>query len=457
MTASTVVIACDTFAPDHNGTATFAKNLSIGLRTKGVEVHVIAPASSRLYGTFREVHDGVPLIVHRLKSRRLPFQPTQRFVVPFGLTKKMEDLLSVIKPDLVHIQSHINIGHHAALAAKKANLKVVATNHIDTEAIIDNVLSLPKFVKDYLSKWLLSDAGRVLRQVDAVVASTTESANRLSKATGIKNVETISGGVRIPQSFISGNLNPDRNQICYLGRLDREKHVYVLIAAMARLQDLPSVKLKLIGEGSQSAELQRLVSDLGLNSKIDFLGALDDAKAFEVVQNSGVFVMPSTQELQSMANLEAMALGRPVVAAHAGAVPELVVNGENGKLYTPDKPGELAKAVRAILELPNSEYNRLSSGAKATAKKHNFENTLAGYLDVYSAVQNQSLELEPRLLGSLALGKAANGVLEQLDGAKGEAFRTFSEIRFTIEGKTKKASKTLSASLRKAINRIRND
>lgn len=54
-----VLIAADTFPPDVNGAATFAEQLAVGLAERGHEVHVVAPASSRQYGTFDEEHQGV--------------------------------------------------------------------------------------------------------------------------------------------------------------------------------------------------------------------------------------------------------------------------------------------------------------------------------------------------------------------------------------------------------------
>lgn len=222
MNPKVIAIACDTFAPDHNGTATFAKHLACELQERNYEVHVIAPATSRLYGTFREKHDGVALVVHRLKSYRLPFQPTQRFVSPLGLTRKIRGLIGAIKPDVVHIQSHINIGHHAAIAAQAEAIRLVATNHLDAESLVENALLVPNFVKRFLAQLLLKDAANVFKIADAVASPSKRAAQMLEKVAPQKRVFTISGGVKT--DLYSNLPDPDQHDrsLLYVGRLDEK-------------------------------------------------------------------------------------------------------------------------------------------------------------------------------------------------------------------------------------------
>ena len=71
-----IVIPCDTFAPDINGAARFAERLAGGLVRKGHEVHIIAPAFDTSEGPRIENHDGVDMIVHRLRSHKVPQHKT---------------------------------------------------------------------------------------------------------------------------------------------------------------------------------------------------------------------------------------------------------------------------------------------------------------------------------------------------------------------------------------------
>jgi glycosyltransferase involved in cell wall biosynthesis len=457
MTARTVVLATDTFAPDHNGTANFTKRLAVGLQLQGIEVHVIAPATSRLYGTFREKHDGVPIIVHRLKSSRIPLQPAQRFVSPIALTSKLKGLLKAISPDLVHIQSHINIGHHAALAAKELGLRLVATNHVDAKSFVENALVLPAFAKNFLARTLIADSGRVMRLCDVVVTPSRIASELLTKSTGLAAVQTVSGGVN-PAVYtdLPAPKQADR-VLTYVGRLDREKHVYVLLEAMAKLPSDFKLDLNIIGGGAQLAELTTLAAQLKIERRIHFLGELGDHEVVEELGRSSAFVMPSTQELLSLATLEAMAAGRPVIAARALALADLVTDGTSGLLFQPDSANDLAKTIQVMFTQPEENFQSLAVAAKQTALNHSIENALAKYLAFYfGETAEQPKNIQP-ILGSVRLGRAANGVIERLDGVRGQVLETFTDARFTILRSTKSARKKISRSLADAISRIRKD
>lgn len=469
---STIVLACDTFNPDHNGTATFAKNLACALQSQKFEVHVIAPATSGLYGTFRESHDGVPLIVHRLKSRRLPFQPAQRFVNPIGLTSKLEGLIRAIAPDVVHIQSHLNIGHHAASAASNSSIRLVATNHLDTEHLVDNVLLGPQFLKQFVAKALLRDAARIFRAADVVVAPTRRAAEILNRVIPGKHIYAISGGVDLARFEDLPKAVRDDFRITYVGRLDREKHVYVLLKAIELLPQ--KMKLDIVGSGSQESELLALAKELQIEDRVTFFHDLDDSAVTEKLGQASVFVMPSVQELQSMATLEAMAAGRPIVAADAMALPLLVVSGSNGYLYRPDSALDLAFQLQKLFSLDEKSFDEMGSNSKLRAQRHDLASTVQSYARIYAGVDpsesdvsqgsdySATLGVGERLAslvkrGTAGVERGANGVLERLDGVRGSVVETFQDVRFTIERRGRRVAKKISNSLRKALEALRRD
>lgn len=472
MVAKSVVIACDTFAPDHNGSATFAKNLACTLQRVDHEVHVIAPATSKLYGTFREKHDGVAIIVHRLKSYRLPFHPTQRFVSPIGLTKKISGLIGAIKPDVVHVQSHLNIGQHAANAAVSKKIRLIATNHLDAEHLVENVLLAPKFVKRFLANMLIRDASRVFKAADVVVAPTLRSAQMMQSVTPKLEVLAISGGVDLSAYRGLPVATQSAQTIIYVGRLDREKHVYVLLEALAKLPK--TLKLQIIGSGSQQAELFTLAKDLNVSSRVQFFEDLSDQEVIERLGKSSVFVMPSIQELQSMATLEAMAAGRPVIGANSMALPNLVEDGVNGYLFKPDSPQDLAQKLEKVFALDEKTFNGFALASQKKAEGHDLLKTVESYARLYAgdshlpniAESDQDFKAEPTIANRLAelmrrgtrgLEQGTNGVIERLDGVRGSVLETFGDVRFNIERRSKRVAKKLSSSLRRALERIRRD
>lgn len=474
MTSMKVLIACDTFAPDHNGTATFSKNLAVSLQKRGYEVHVIAPATSKLYGTFREKHDDTPIIVHRLKSYRLPLQPSQRFVNPIRLTNRVNGLIKAIQPQIVHIQSHINIGHHAAVAAVLNQTRLVATSHIDAQSLVENAILAPKFVKNFLTKLLLKDAARVFSSAAVISAPTKRAAQMLEGAVAGLRVLPISGGVDIDLF----NTLPEPTQVdrklLYVGRLDREKHVYVLLEAIAKLPKSFQISLDVVGSGSQANELSKLATELGISELVHFTGELSEAELLSKLGESSVFVMPSIQELQSMATLEAMAAGRPIIAADAMALPHLVHAGENGYLFKPDSPTDLANKIQAVFDLSKSDFAKLSQGSRVLAESHDLAATIDVYERLYKGldVAETTLDNDPEYeapisttkrftnfvrRGSRTLERETNGVIERLDDVRGNVLESFGEVRFSIERRSRKATKKLSNSLKRALERIRRD
>ncbi len=474
MTSMTVVIACDTFAPDHNGTATFSKNLAVTLQRRGYEVHVIAPATSKLYGTFREKHDDTPIIVHRLKSYRLPFQPSQRFVNPMRLTNRVNGLLRAIKPQVVHIQSHINIGHHAAAAAQLNKIRLIATSHIDAQSLVENAILAPKFVKNFLTKLLLKDAARVFKAADAISAPTKRAAQMLESAVRELKVLAISGGVDVDLYSHLPEPSFNSKKLLYVGRLDREKHVYILLEALARLPKDAGVTLEIVGGGSQANELKALAGELSIDDVVTFAGELSDEEVINKLGESSAFVMPSVQELQSMATLEAMASGRPIIAANAMALPHLVHEGENGFLFKPDSPSDLASKISKLFALTSSEFAKLSSGSRFLVEAHDLAATVDVYERLYKGLEviETTLDNDPEYeapisttkrfanfvrRGSKSIERGTNGVIERLGDARGSVVESFAEVRFSIERRGRRATKKLSNSLRRILNSIRKD
>ena len=107
-----------------------------------------------------------------------------------------------------------------------------------------------------------------------------------------------------------------------------------------------------VGVGSLRPSLEALTQALGFDTTVTLLGAVDDDELLVAYARADVFVMPGTAELQGIATLEAMATGLPVVAADAMALPHLVCDGVNGRLYAPGDVGRPADDLQLLLRDP---------------------------------------------------------------------------------------------------------
>jgi len=136
-----------------------------------------------------------------------------------------------------------------------------------------------------------------------------------------------------------------------VGNLFPIKGQRLLISAFARLrQRLPAAHLLLVGEGPDRPALERLAAAHGQQEHVHFLGARADAPA--ILAASDVVAVPSLAEGLPLVPLEALALGKPVVATRAGGLPEIIAHGVTGLLVPPRRPEALAAALLAVLTQP---------------------------------------------------------------------------------------------------------
>lgn len=379
----TIVIACDTFPPDINGAARFAERLAGGLARRGHDVHIIASAYNSKHGTFREVIDGVEMTVHRLLSFKLPQHETLRWMWPFTIGSEATKIFNRIKPDVVHIQSHLIMGRFIIGAAKRAGIRVVATNHIMPENLIKYSVIIPKFLENAAMRWAWRDAGRFFAKVDAITTPTRRAAELLEAATGMTGVLAISCG--IDASKFRNTTAPSNNppRVLFLGRLDYEKHIHNLLRAVAMLPRELGVEVELVGRGGEQAYLEELAAELGIRNQVHFYGHISEEDLPKAYERCTVFAMPSIAELQSIATMEAMASGRPVVAADAMALPHLVHDGDNGYLFPPDDIEAFADRLIKVLTADETELERLSENSLHLIKSHDIQRTLAIFEKLY--------------------------------------------------------------------------
>ena len=378
-----IVIGCDTFPPDINGAARFAERLAGGLVKHGHEVHIIAPAYSEAFGDFTEIHDDVPMTVHRIRSFKMPQHKTLRWIWPYTLKSQTDALLRKIQPDAVHIQSHLIMGRYLAKSAKEQGIRLLATNHIMPENLIKYSVIIPKWFEKTAMKLAWRDAGRILRSADFITTPTRRAANLLEAAAGLDGVLAISCGIdasKFANAKPTSNENPS---ILFLGRLDYEKHIHNLLKAVAMLPKSLNVKVELVGDGGERKHLEQLAFELGIAQNVKFLGHITDEELPLAYERATVFAMPSIAELQSIATMEAMASGRPVVAADAMALPHLVHDGDNGYLFPPDDVVAFADRLRRVLTADEAELKRLSSNSLHLIQAHDIQRTISIFEGLY--------------------------------------------------------------------------
>lgn len=156
----------------------------------------------------------------------------------------------------------------------------------------------------------------------------------------------------MPNPVSSNHLAPlnDRvgRNIIFMGRLEREKGVFDLLSAYARVAGrMPGARLVLCGAGSQRDALAHQANELGIAESTVFPGWLEGKEKSDLLATAQVFVLPSYAEGMPMSVLEAMSAGIPVVATRVGACAEMLDDGRCGFLVAPGKVEDLAGALIA--------------------------------------------------------------------------------------------------------------
>lgn len=464
-----MLIASDTFPPDINGAARFTERLAGGLVRNGNDVHVIAPAYSKQWGSFTEIHDGVPMTVHRLRSHKLIVHKTLRFVWPHTLKKKVDLILDGFEPDAVHSQSHIVLGRILAKSSKERGIRLIATNHLMPENIL-RYLHLPEFLDKRIKAAMWKDTGAVLSKFDHVTTPTRRAAELLENAAGIENVLSISCGIDATKFANDTKTTNKPFRVLFLGRLDWEKHVHNLLRAMAKLPKEIDFQIEIAGDGSQRKYLEDLASELKIRDRVKFLGHISEEELPLAYERATVFAMPSIAELQSIATMEAMASGRPVIAANAMALPHLVHSGDNGYLFEADDVDDFAACLLKVATADQKELDRLSENSIHLIQSHDIKRTLAIFEGLYRGDQDarqqsdDNLEAYSKPIGKLSVAvrkaearmrKQALLALGKITDLGDEIKDGFDELRADVVKQAKKVDKQVRKGVKKTVGKAK--
>ncbi len=375
------MIGADTFPPDINGAANFASRLAAGLTARGHQVHVVAPAPSRKHGTWVEQHDGASFTVHRLRSWRWYPHDWLRFALPWRSQANAAKILDAVRPDVVHLQSHIVVGRGLARQATKRGIRLIGTNHFMPENMIEHTL-IPKFLQNLAISLAWKDAAKTFSLCEAVTSPTRRAASFLEAETHLTGVHAISCGIDA-NNYVPSFAPRTENRILFVGRVTGEKNIDVLLRAVAALQPELDVKLDIVGGGDLLHPLQQLAVELGIASRVTFLGYLTDDELRATYTRATLFVMPSIAELQSIATMEAMASGLPVVAADAMALPHLVHDGGNGYLFEPGNVADLAAKLTDVLTASDARLTELKKASLTLITAHDIQRTISTFESLY--------------------------------------------------------------------------
>jgi 1,2-diacylglycerol 3-alpha-glucosyltransferase len=386
-----ILIATDTYYPDVNGAAYFTYRLATILAKRGHNVFVMCPSRS-----FRNtVSNDKGVTVYGIRSIHLPVYRDFR-VSPLFTSRIIRGVVKEISPDIVHIQNHFLIGKEAVSAAKKLGIPIIGTNHFMPENLV-HYLHLPRIAERWAQKLAWRQFVRVFEQLDFVTTPTKTAAELLVKAGLNKDVVPISCGIDLERFKPTNDglylkrrfaIPTNKPVLLYVGRLDKEKRIDMILRALPDILRVTSVHLVLAGIGKEKQKLEELTEKLGIQKAVTFTGFVPDKDLQNIYRIADLFVTAGIAELQSIVTMEAMASGLPVVAVNAMALPELVHDGENGYLFSDGDSQMFAEKVVAILSNQTMRA-QMSKRSLEIIKDHDINKVIEKYESIYNEIINR--------------------------------------------------------------------
>ncbi len=385
-----VLIVTNTYAPALNGQAVFSTNLAEGMVSQGHVVRVIVPAIDR---PAFEVRSGVE--VEAIKALDLRFIHKD-LALAWELPRKAVQTLQEFQPHIVHFQDPAPISQALLWAARKLGVATVGTHHPGPAIWAPYLPGENWLVQRLIVPIVWKYFTNYLNQLGAVVTPSRASARMLQAHSVRQSITPISCG--IPNGLLNANKvgiqsagiyrphNENEPLFLYVGRFDPEKKVDVLIKAFAQIQDT-SAKLLLAGSGACQKSLRELVTKYHLQKRVSFLGKVERSEIAALLAASDIFIMPGDSESLSIATLEAISMGKPVIAADAMALPELVQPGWNGLLFKAGDATDLAGKIDQMMQQKQT-WPAMSARSFEIAQSHTMARTLASYVHIYQRLQN---------------------------------------------------------------------
>jgi glycosyltransferase involved in cell wall biosynthesis len=150
--------------------------------------------------------------------------------------------------------------------------------------------------------------------------------------------------------------------VLFVGRFYRRKRVDILLRAAAALRHrIPDLEVRMVGAGPCGPYLRQLSGELKLDGAVTWLGDISRSQLIAEYNRADIFCLPSVQEGFGIVLLEAMAAGKPIVAARAAAIPEVA---PHGLLVEPDSEEALEAGIEELYRSPEKRAGLARSGAR---------------------------------------------------------------------------------------------
>lgn len=344
-----ILLVTETYLPYITGVSVSTDSIARYMVSQGHKVTLVCP---------KPIVKG---ILEPLEGLTIVYTPSIPFAIynnnaiaifPLGIPI-IENLMRKTKFDIVHVQEPFGTGISALILAKIHHIPIIGSLHFIPEQQSAVVKSLNIFLAPLLRKYIKF----IYNYYDSVMTVSNFFASKLRGYGVIKPIFVISNGTDVDKFQPAPTdlslrkklgISNDSVVFFYLGRLDGDKNVETLVRAMAFTD--AKVKLLVVGKGKKKEVLHKLVEDLKVTAKVFWVDYITNEEMPNYYHAVDAFSIMSPFEGQSIVTLQAVASGLPIIAANAGALPELCVDGKNGFLVNTYDAKTLAERMNKLAD-----------------------------------------------------------------------------------------------------------
>jgi glycosyltransferase involved in cell wall biosynthesis len=370
------ILVCNGFYYLRGGSEVCAFELESLLKSKGHEVISFSMEHPHNlpspYSEYFVSYINYPELLEAVNPANI-LRATERIIFSRETRDKLTQLIEDTKPDIAHLH---NIGHELSLSVfyvlSKERIPIVKTVH-DFGLLCPNTSFLShgeicercmggKFYevvrrrckRNSLPASILAGLGAYIKNTKKIKSNvdlfvTPSSFLRQKMIEFGYSPEKI---IYLPNTINLADFQPSNESgkyVLYFGRLSYEKGLYTLLKAISHLQNAPLI---VAGEGPLGADLIDYAQKEKLDN-VEFVGYQSGKALHDLIRNAAFVVVPSEcYENAPLACIEAMALGRPVIGADIGGIPELVHDGETGMLFKTGNVSDLVDKMSYLLAHP---------------------------------------------------------------------------------------------------------
>ncbi|KPA14531.1 glycosyl transferase group 1 [Candidatus Magnetomorum sp. HK-1] len=330
---------------------------------------VIYPHYGRLIKDFEQLHQQKKIYL----SGYTPKNRKDFFKIVYKTIK-------LFSPHAIHCQGPHLFDAIAVLLGKLFKIKIIITRPVNISQ--DHLSKIKKRILLAVDQLVIRHANHLIAISDTHKTQWTKELTAFSLQNNFNKIQVVYNGIHLNEFFVYSN-RPAPCPVVFTisAQLTPVKGHKLLLEVAHKLYEAGcQFYLNILGDGPLKFELEKIADELNITTIVRFHGHL--SKIVHVLEKTHVVVLPSLREGLSLALLEGMAMGCPLIASNVGASKELIDNGENGFLIRKNNSLDLFIAMKWFIDHPSS-IQKMGKKSLLKVKKFDIYKMVDNYKNIY--------------------------------------------------------------------------